>query len=148
MSLDAWQSVLKINAEFPIQLTEQLFEKGLLKEHAKVLYVASVVGISGNFGQTNYAASKSALIDAVKEQSDRFSSKGVLVNAVAPGFIETAMTQKMPKMVRFFAKQLTSLKEAGKPEDVAEAACFLMSALSDGLTAQVLRICGQSALGA
>ncbi len=148
LSLKDWESVIQINATVPIQLVDRLVELSLLKDSARVLYLSSIVGIAGNFGQTNYSTSKAALIEAVEEQSKRFASRSIAVNAVAPGYIKTQMTAKMPAMSRFMVERMTSLKQGGEPEDVAEAAAFLVSPLSRGITGNVLRICGQSVLGA
>jgi 3-oxoacyl-[acyl-carrier protein] reductase len=110
--------------------------------------MSSVSGIAGNAGQTNYSASKAGLIGLVDDLCPRVASKGITVNAVAPGLIETEMTAKMPAAIREFARRLSALGQGGMPQDVAEAVTFLASPGSVGISGGVLRVCGGAFVGA
>ncbi|MEK9951557.1 MAG: SDR family oxidoreductase, partial [Curvibacter sp.] len=119
-----------------------------LRPGVREVCLASISGIAGNAGQTNYAASKAGLIGYVRARSVELQNSGGTLNAVAPGFIETAMTQKMPLMVREAGRRLNALQQGGQPEDVAEAIAFLVRPDAAAVNGQVLRVCGQSLLGA
>lgn len=110
--------------------------------------VSSQSGIAGNRGQTNYAASKAGVIGMVRALAPRFAERGATINAVAPGFIETDMTATMPLATREGGRRINSLKQGGLPVDVAEAIGWFGRAESGGLNGQVVRVCGQSMLGA
>ncbi|MFT5279894.1 MAG: 3-oxoacyl-[acyl-carrier protein] reductase, partial [Bacteroidia bacterium] len=113
-----------------------------------IINTSSISGIAGNFGQTNYTATKAALIEMGAHYSEKLSGKGITVNAIAPGYIETAMVKTMPFVTRFMAERLTCLLQAGTPEDIAEAMAFLTHPGSRGIKGEVLRVCGGSFLGA
>jgi 3-oxoacyl-[acyl-carrier protein] reductase len=108
----------------------------------KIINIASVVGINGNPGQANYSASKAGLIGLTKTLSKEFGSRGVTVNAVAPGFIQTAMTDKLSESDRAKYTQNVSLGRMGTPLDVANAVLFLASSLADYITGQVIVVDG------
>ncbi len=146
MTSEAWSSVLEVNLEAILRLDEALLEK--IPEGGRAVYISSVSGIAGNVGQTNYAASKAALIGYVHDQAVKHAQRGITMNAIAPGFIETAMTEKMPATRRMVARRLNALQQGGQPRDVAEAVTFLASPEADGVTGQTLRVCGQSMMGA
>lgn len=150
MEEEQWQSVLQINLEAPLRLTEKLTEgkDPLLADGGRLVYLSSVVGIAGNLGQTNYTAAKAGLLGFVECEAKRLAARGVTVNAMAPGFIETAMTKRIPFATREVARRLSSLKQGGLPEDVAECAAFLVSPGAYALTGAAVRICGQSIIGA
>jgi 3-oxoacyl-[acyl-carrier protein] reductase len=112
------------------------------RRSGSIINVSSVVGIIGNGGQTNYAASKAGLIGFTKSLAREVASRGVRVNALAPGFIETSMTDKIPEEMREKLKTGIPLGRAGRPEDVAQAALFLASDLSAYVTGEVLKIDG------
>jgi 3-oxoacyl-[acyl-carrier protein] reductase len=110
--------------------------------------VSSVAGIAGNNGQTNYAASKAGVIGLVDRMSADLASRGITVNAVAPGFIETQMTAKVPLGIREAGRRLSSLLQGGRPVDVAETVAWLAAPATSGVTGNVVRVCGQAVLGA
>ena len=148
MTPDRWDPVLAVNITSQITLTEALLEAGdVLGEHPRVVSLASTSGIAGNRGQTNYAASKAGVMAFVDALAARLAPRGGTANAVAPGFIETEMTAKMPALTREVARRLNSLQQGGLPVDVAEAIAFLASDEAGGVQGQTLRVCGQNMVG-
>ena len=143
-----WDQLIAINLTAVMRLTEKALEQGLIPTGGRVINTSSISGIAGNFGQTNYTATKAALIAFGEGLGNELSSKGITVNAIAPGYIETDMVKTMPFMTRMFAERLTSLSQGGKPSDIAEAVTFLAHPGAQGISGQVLRVCGGSFLGA
>jgi 3-oxoacyl-[acyl-carrier protein] reductase len=113
-----------------------------------VVCVSSISGIAGNVGQTNYALSKAGVVGMVNSLAPAWAERGITINAVAPGFIETAMTAAVPFALREAGRRMNSLSQGGLPEDVAQAIAWFASPASMGLTGNVVRVCGQSILGA
>lgn len=148
MDSDRWDSVLAVNLLASERLNQRLLSGDLMPDGGRVVCVSSVSGIAGNRGQTNYAASKSAVIGLVQALAPELAPRGVTVNAVAPGLIETRLTARMPLMVREAGRRLNSMAQAGQPVDVAETVAWLASPASSGVTGQVVRVCGQALLGA
>ncbi|MFP5019365.1 3-oxoacyl-ACP reductase [Pseudonocardia phyllosphaerae] len=149
MTPDRWNSVLAVNLGAQLTINEALLAEGSpLRDGGRVVCVSSQSGIAGNRGQTNYAASKAGVIGMVHALAPRFAERGATINAVAPGFIETEMTAKMPLATREGGRRVNSLKQGGLPVDVAEAIGWFGRAESGGLNGQVVRVCGQSMLGA
>lgn len=148
MSENFWDQVIAINLTAVLNLTEKALAQGLMPEGGRIINTSSISGIAGNFGQTNYTATKAALIAFGEGMGAELHARGITVNAIAPGFIETDMVKTMPFMTRMFAERLTSLAQAGKPADIAEAAAFLAHPAAQGVNGQVLRVCGGSFLGA
>ncbi len=148
MSAAEWDGVVAVNLAAILAIDARLDALDLFKPGAREICLSSISGIAGNAGQTNYSASKAALIGYVAARVATLEARGGTINAVAPGFIETAMTRRMPLMVREAGRRLNALKQGGTPGDVAEAIAFLAAPESWGLTGQVLRVCGQSLLGA
>lgn len=148
MSAEEWERVLAVNLRAVLALDAAFDAAGALRLGAREICIASIAGIAGNAGQTHYAASKAALIGYVQARNRMLETHGLRINAVAPGFIETAMTQAVPLMTREVGRRLNALTQGGQPEDVAEAVAFLAHPASAGLRGQTLRVCGQSFLGA
>lgn len=143
-----WDAVVAVNLTAILTIDARLEAVGLLNDGAREICLSSISGIAGNAGQTNYSATKAALIGYVAARAMALDARGGTINAIAPGFIETAMTRRMPLMVREAGRRLNSLKQGGTPADVAEAIAFLAAPGARPLTGQVLRVCGQSLLGA
>ncbi|GAA2014674.1 3-oxoacyl-ACP reductase [Brevibacterium samyangense] len=143
-----WASVLGVNLQAQLAMNAGLTEAGAWGEAPHVISLASTSGIAGNRGQTNYAASKAGIIGMVASAAEEFAARGGTINAVAPGFIETDMTAKMPVLTRQVARRLSSLQQGGLPQDVAEAIAFLASEGAAGINGTTLRVCGQNMVGA
>jgi 3-oxoacyl-[acyl-carrier protein] reductase len=148
MARDSWTSVIDVNLRAPELVTAELLEAGVLKPNGRVIGVASIAGIAGNAGQTNYAASKAGVIGFVNAFAPLAANQGVTVNAVAPGFIETQMTAAVPFVLREAGRRMNSLAQGGLPSDVAETISWFARPDSYGVTGNVVRVCGQSLLGA
>lgn len=142
-----WDDVLMVNLEGVIDITSQILRRGLLAKGGRIICMSSVVGLSGNFGQTNYSASKMGLVGYVRAMAQHVAFENVTINAVAPGFIETEMTSKIPFVAKQFARRLSSLAQGGLPSDVADMLAFLASPCSSTVNGQVLRVCGGNFLG-
>ena len=148
MDSSRWDSVIAVNIAAQAKINAHLAEAGLFGDGAQVVSLASTSGIAGNRGQTNYATSKAGVIGLTAASAQDFASRGGSINAVAPGFIETDMTAKMPTLTRQVARRLSSLQQGGHPIDVAEAISFLASSGARGINGQTLRVCGQNMVGA
>ncbi|UVE18441.1 3-oxoacyl-ACP reductase [Pseudomonas sp. LS44] len=143
-----WNSVIDVNLRAPQILTKALFDAGTLRDNSRVVLLASISGIAGNAGQTNYAASKAGLIGLAQAWAPTLGKRGISLNAVAPGFIETQMTAAIPFTIREAGRRMNAMGQGGLPQDVAETVAWLGQAGSGAMSGQVLRICGQSLLGA
>lgn len=143
-----WNAVLNVNLAAPHRITEGLVTKGALKEGGRVVDVSSIAGIAGNRGQTNYGASKAGVIGMVNAEAPKLAEKGVTINAVAPGFIETAMTAAIPVGTREAGRLLSSLSQGGQTIDVAETIAYFASPASNAVNGNVVRVCGQGLIGA
>ncbi|NBF05522.1 3-oxoacyl-ACP reductase [Pseudomonas sp. Fl5BN2] len=148
MTAEFWDAVLAVNLNAPQVLTQALLDHGRLHDHGRVILLASISGIAGNRGQTNYAASKAGLIGLAQAWAPLLHAQGISINAVAPGFIETQMTAKVPFALREAGRRMSSLGQGGLPQDVAEAVAWLGQPGSGAVSGQALRVCGQSVLGA
>jgi len=148
MRTDVWDAVLDVNLRAPERITTHLLESGALSDGASVIGVSSIAGIAGNNGQTNYATSKAGVIGLVQALAPRLGERQIRINAVAPGFIETEMTARVPFMIREVGRRINSLQQGGLPIDVAETIAWFADPASAGVTANVVRVCGQSLLGA
>ncbi|MEE2901469.1 MAG: 3-oxoacyl-ACP reductase [Myxococcota bacterium] len=147
MKPEIWQQVIDVNLAAVVAITERLVENAM-KDNGRVICLSSIAGISGNPGQTNYAASKAAVIGLVRAWSGEHIDRKITFNAIAPGFIETRLTDAMPVPVREVGRRLNNLKQGGQPEDVAAAITFFAKPESMGMNGQVLRVCGGSLVGA
>ncbi|HMJ10664.1 MAG TPA: 3-oxoacyl-ACP reductase [Polyangiaceae bacterium] len=146
MSEREWDQALGINLTAVLAINERLLEGGL-RDNGRIVSLSSIAGIAGNAGQTNYSASKAGLIGMTEKLGKDLAARGITVNAVAPGFIETRMTAAVPTMVREVGRRLAALAQGGLPEDVARTIAFLSQPGSAGVTGQVLRVCGGAFLG-
>jgi 3-oxoacyl-[acyl-carrier protein] reductase len=142
MSEDEWDDVLDTNLKGNFTLTRLVAKQMLRKKQGRIINMASVVGISGNAGQANYSASKGGLIAFTKTAARELAGRSITVNAVAPGFIKTDMTEKLPPEVIENAKKSIPLGEMGTPEDIAAAVLFLASPEAKYITGQVLNVDG------
>ena len=142
MSLEEWQKVIDINLSAAFFVARTVARDMIRKRSGSIINMASVVGIHGNGGQANYSASKAGLIGVTKSLANEVASRGVRVNAIAPGFIETDMTAVLPEEVKQKMLEVVPLKRPGKQEDVAEAALFFASDSSSYITGQVLPVDG------
>ena len=119
----------------------------IIRDNGRIIGVASIAGIAGNVGQTNYAASKAGVIGLVDSLADELKH-GTTINAVAPGFIETKMTAAVPFATREVGRRMNSLSQGGQPVDVAETIAWLADPASTAVNGNVVRVCGQMMLGA
>ena len=143
-----WHSVMDINIAAQLRINGELLASEHFGPAPRIVSVASTSGIAGNRGQTNYAASKGGVIGMVRATALLIAAGGGSINAVAPGFIETEMTNRIPFALREIARRANSLQQGGRPADVAEAIAFLASDAAGGINGQVLRVCGQNMVGA
>jgi 3-oxoacyl-[acyl-carrier protein] reductase len=148
MKAEQWELAVDINLGAVVRITDTLIARGLLRDGGRVVCLSSVAGIAGNVGQTNYAASKAGIIGFVRALAPRLASRGITVNAIAPGFIETRMTAAIPMMIREAGRRLSALGQGGQPEDVGQAIAFLSQPAAVGITGQILRVCGGALIGA
>lgn len=142
MTEQDWDLVIKVNLKSIFNMTKAVQRVMLKQRSGSIINMSSVVGLSGNAGQSNYSASKAGLIGFTKSIAQEFGSRGIRCNAIAPGFIETAMTEKLPEDVRDNWIKTIPLRRSGKPEDVADIALFLASELSSYVTGQVISVDG------
>ncbi|PND56801.1 3-oxoacyl-ACP reductase [Mycobacterium sp. ENV421] len=143
-----WDAVVAVNLLAPQRLTEGLIENGSIGDGGRIIGLSSMAGIAGNRGQTNYAATKAGMIGLTEALAPSLADKGITINAVAPGFIETAMTDAIPLATREVGRRLNSLYQGGKPVDVAETIAYFASPASNAVTGNTIRVCGQAMLGA
>ncbi|MGW4096719.1 3-oxoacyl-ACP reductase [Mycobacterium sp. NPDC004974] len=148
MDESRWDSVIAVNLLAPQRLTEGLVASGTLGEGGRVIGLSSMAGIAGNRGQTNYAATKAGMIGLTEALAPVLAEKGITINAVAPGFIETKMTDAIPLATREVGRRLNSLFQGGKPVDVAELIAYFANPASNAVTGNTIRVCGQAMLGA
>jgi 3-oxoacyl-[acyl-carrier protein] reductase len=148
MPEDRWTSLMEINLSSEERINDELLRRKLLRENGRIVCVSSMSGVAGNSGQTNYATSKAGVIGMVEALAPELAKQGATINAVAPGFIETQMTAQMPIAIREAGRRMNSMSQGGLPVDVAEAIAWFASPASAGVNGNVVRVCGQSLLGA
>lgn len=144
---DRFGKVLQINLEAPERITAELLAQKVVNANGRIIGVASIAGIAGNLGQTSYAASKAGVIGFVDSLADGLKD-GITINAVAPGFIITAMTAAVPFATREVGQRLNAMSQGGLPVDVAETIAWYASPASSAVNGNVVRVCGQMMLGA
>ncbi|MBC8313085.1 MAG: 3-oxoacyl-[acyl-carrier-protein] reductase [Candidatus Cloacimonetes bacterium] len=142
MKLSDWESVLKVNLTGTFICTQKVAKIMMKQRHGKILNISSVVGITGNAGQSNYSASKGGIIAFTKSIAKELAPRNINVNAIAPGFIETEMTEKLPAEIQQKYLESIPLNKFGKPHDIAELALFLCDNNSDYITGQTIVIDG------
>jgi 3-oxoacyl-[acyl-carrier protein] reductase len=148
MTDELWSTVIDINLRAPQRIDKELFERKAVRENGRIVLISSISGIAGNSGQANYSTSKAGVIGIVQAFSPVLFKRGVTINAVAPGFIETRMTAAMPIATREAGRRMNSMAQGGLPVDVAETIAWFANPASRGVTGNVVRVCGQSLLGA
>ena len=148
MDEERWTMLLEINLSSEERINDELLARRLLREDGRVICVSSISGIAGNAGQTNYGTSKAGVIGMVQSTAPVMAERKATINAVAPGFIETAMTAAMPLATREAGRRMNSMAQGGLPLDVGEAIAWFASPGSAGLNGNVVRVCGQSLIGA
>ena len=142
MKPDAWSSVIRTNLDSAFNITQEVVKKMIRARWGRVINISSVVGLMGNAGQVNYASSKAALIGFTKALALEIGSRSVTVNAVAPGFISTSMTEAMTDDAKSKLEDRIALKRLGTPDDVAYAVVFLASEQAGYITGTVLNVSG------
>ena len=147
MAEDRWDSVIAVNLTAPERITRELLDQGVINQGGSVVGVASIAGIAGNVGQTNYAASKAGVIGFVDSLADELKDD-ISINAVAPGFIITQMTAAVPFATREVGQRLNAMSQGGLPVDVAETIAWYANPGSRAVNGNVVRVCGQMMLGA
>lgn len=148
MSEQQWNMVLDINLSSEERINDELLAQGVINENGRIICVSSISGIAGNMGQSNYGMSKAGVIGMVQSMAPVLKAKNITINAVAPGFIETAMTAAIPFAIREAGRRMNSMSQGGLPVDVAETIAWYASPASAGLNGNVVRVCGQSLIGA
>ena len=142
-----WDAVLNVNLNAEEKIDDYLLSHQAFNPNARIVCVSSISGIAGNLGQTNYAMSKAGVIGAVQATAPTLKN-GITINAVAPGFIETQMTAAIPFAIREAGRRMNSMSQGGLPIDVAETIAWLACPASGGVNGNIVRVCGQSVLGA
>lgn len=142
MTEDQWDSVIAVNLKSVFNLTKAVLPVMLKQKNGSVVNMSSVVGVSGNAGQSNYSASKAGIIGFTKSVAKEVGSRNIRCNAIAPGFILTEMTEKLPEEVKKEWAEKIPLRRGGMPEDVANTALYLASDLSSYVTGQTIHVCG------
>lgn len=142
MSEAQWDAVIAVNLKSAFNFVHACVPVMMRRRGGSIINMASVVGVHGNAGQANYAASKAGMIALAKSVAQEMGPKGIRANAIAPGFIETAMTEALPDSVREEWKKKIPLRRGGTPDDVADIAVFLASNLSSYVSGQVIQVDG------
>lgn len=147
MSAKEWDQAIEVNLGAVVRITDAL-ASSVLRDGGRVILLSSIAGLAGNVGQTNYAASKAGIAGLARALAPRLAPRAITVNAIAPGFIETRLTAAIPLMIREAGRRLAALGQGGEPDDVANAITFLATPHAQGMTGQVLRVCGGALVGA
>lgn len=142
MTEDQWDAVIAVNLKSVFNLTKAVLQPMLKQKNGSIINMSSVVGVSGNAGQSNYSASKAGIIGFTKSIAKELGSRNIRCNAIAPGFILTEMTDNLPADVKSEWINKIPLKRGGTPEDVANTALYLASGLSSYVSGQTIHVCG------
>ena len=142
MNKDEWDNVIDINLTSTFLLSKYVIKKMLKKKFGKIINITSVVGHTGNIGQANYSASKGGVLSMSKSLSLEYAKKNITVNCIAPGFIETAMTEKINDEYKNQLKSKIPLDRFGSPQDIADCTAFLCSDLSNYITGETIHVNG------
>jgi len=142
MSEAEWDAVISVNLKGTFNCIKAVTRQMMKQRSGKIVNISSVVGVMGNAGQLNYAASKAGIIGLTKSAAKELAARGIQVNAIAPGYIETDMTKDLPESAKAAFLTFIPQKRPGQPEDVANAVAFLCSANSDYITGQVIHVDG------
>ncbi|UTO05829.1 3-oxoacyl-ACP reductase [Moraxella sp. FZLJ2107] len=148
MSDEQWDLVMNINLAAIANINAHLLDANGLSDAARIVCVSSISGIAGNLGQTNYAMSKAGVIGLVEATAKLFADSARTINAIAPGFIETKMTGQIPFAIREAGRRMNSMSQGGEPVDVAETIAWMIAPQAGGINGNIVRVCGQSLLGA
>lgn len=146
MSESDWDAVIDTNLKGVFLLTKAAIRPMMSAKKGKIITISSVVGLTGNPGQTNYCASKAGVIGFSKSLAKEVGSRGITVNVIAPGYIETDMTEKMTDLQKKAILDMVPLRRGGKPEDIAQAVMFLASSGADYITGETIRVDGGMAM--
>ena len=147
MKDEQWQNVLDVNLTANFLLIRECLKIMMKQKDGKIVNIASMVGLTGNVGQANYSASKAGLIALTKTIALEYAQKGITANCIAPGFIDTAMTKKLPNDIKQNIVKNIPVNSYGKPVDVANVALFLASSLSDYITGETINVNGGLFMG-
>ena len=142
MKEEEWNNVISLNLTSTFIITKYVIKKMMKNKNGKIINITSVVGHSGNIGQSNYAASKSGIIGMTKSLALEYGKKNIKINCISPGFIKSEMTDKIDEKFKSALEEKISLERLGDPEDVANAVLFLSSNLSDYITGETIHING------
>jgi 3-oxoacyl-[acyl-carrier protein] reductase len=141
-----WNAVLEVDLNAPFRLARAALRGMMKRRHGRIVSIASIVGVTGNAGQANYAAAKAGLIGMSKSLAQEVATRGVTVNVVAPGFVKTAMTDALPEAARTALLSRIPTQKMGAPEDIAGAVAYLASAEAGWVTGQTLHVNGGMAM--
>ena len=142
MSLEEWQKVIDVNLTSNFLISKFFIKKMIKNKSGKIVNITSIVGHTGNAGQSNYAASKSGIIGMSKSLAIEYAKKNILINCISPGFIDTAMTDKINDKYKTLLIDKIPINRLGKPDDVANVVSFLMSDLSNYITGETIHVNG------
>ncbi len=148
MKKENWKLVLDVNLSAQERINDALLAARAIKTSGRIVCVSSISGIAGNMGQTNYALSKAGVIGMVQSMAPHLREQGITINAVAPGFIETQMTDAIPFVIRTAARLMNTMNQGGQTVDVAETIAWFACPASLGVNGNIVRVCGQSMIGA
>lgn len=147
MTYESWREVIDVDLTGQAMVTHEVLKDMIEKGWGRVIFITSVVGEMGNFGQSNYAAAKGGLIALTRTLAREVARKGVTVNAIAPGFIETDMTSVVPEQALVKVREATPVGRLGKPEEIAQAVVFLASPMAAFITGEVINVNGGYYMG-